>query len=325
MDNHLSIRSRILNPGQTRDEAYLTHPIVTGLVEIPTPEVQRAYDETVEAIVKRRPGLCYYGEFRVGKTYAISLLQRNLPQSFAQLPIRSIVAKDHEKPTEKALFGDMLYDLEHLGHDKGSAPDRRVRLLEHLIAIAGDQGSDRFLLFVDEAQNYSIPDLSRLKDLGNDLQRVGISLTVIFFGDCRLLDIRAALSSSKRRDIIGRFFLHPQPFNAVTSLDDAYAILRSLDDPDVSSYPAHSDISYTEFFQPQMYSHGWRLADDAPACWQAFAGVAKRPLDDLRVGMQWFMSAVSAFLCEQHSMEADHVPAWSLAVRASGFESANGI
>ncbi|UAN03652.1 ATP-binding protein [Achromobacter mucicolens] len=324
MDNQL-IRTQVLNPGTARDEAYLDHPLVTGRVEIPTPEVQRAYEETVAAIVKRRPGLCYYGEFRAGKTFAISLLQRNLPQSFAHLPIRSIVAKDHEKPTEKALFSDMLFDLDHAAHDKGSAPDRRIRLIEHLRSLACDRGSDKLLLFVDEAQNYSIPDLSRLKDIGNDLGRIGISLTVIFFGDCRLLNMRAALTSRQRTDIVGRFFLHSRPFNSVNSLEDACSILRALDDPEVSSYPPGSGISYTEFFQHPMYSRGWRLTDEAPKCWQAFATIGRCAAEDLRVGMQWFMSTASDFLFGQHSLDVDRLPAWIAAVKASGFESANGI
>lgn len=326
-ENESAIRLQALRPGKARDDAYLSHPMVTGLVEIPTPQIQEAYEAILVAVVKRRPALCFYGDFRVGKSYAISFIQRSLPQSFPSLPIRSVIAKDHEKPTEKALFSDLLFDLGHALHDVGGAPDRRIRLIEHLKAMAESKASNRLLLFIDEAQNYSIKDLTRIRDLVNDIHRFGITLTIIFFGDHKLVEMRAALVSARRKDLLGRFFLAQTEFRPITSVEEVQEILRVIDDPEISSFPIGSCVSYSEFFQQELYGAGWRLANEAPLCWQAFASVARCATSDLQVGMQWFMSAVCDFLSTTNiaGHPPDNLQIWLDVVRSSGFGMAYGL
>lgn len=322
-------RDRFLVPGPDRDKALLAHPIVTGNGHIPTAPIRAAFEDIFDAIVQRRPGMCYHGDFRVGKSCAISILSKILPQSFPNLPIRTIVAKDHEKSTEKALYSDFLFDLKHAAHEKGSAAEKRIRLLNHFGALAQDLGSGQLLLFIDEAQNYWISDLTRLRDMVNDMDRRDIHMTIVFFGDQHLCDMKSALLSAGRRDIVGRFFLQTKTFNALSSDGEAEEVMNAYDDPRVASFPAATDISYSEFFQPEAFSDGWRLYKEARCCWEAFADVARCKPQALQIGMQWLTAALRHFLFNWQASTAkgvaDREDLWRAAVVQSGFGDAFGL
>ncbi|CAB3662928.1 ATP-binding protein [Achromobacter kerstersii] len=322
-------RDRFLNPGPDRDKALLGHPILTGNGQIPTAPIRAAYEDVVDALVQRKPGMCYHGDFRVGKSCAISLLTKILPQSFPKLPIRTIVAKNHEKSTEKALFSDLLFDLMHAVHEKGTAPEKRIRLLNHLGALSQDAGSGQLLLFIDEAQNYWMSDLTRLRDIVNDMERRDIYLTIVFFGDQHLCNMKSALLSAGRRDIVGRFFLQTKEFSALCTADEAEDVLSAYDDHSIASFPMSTDISYSEFFQAKAFSGGWRLREEARYCWNSFADIARCRPDELKVGMQWLTAAIRHFLFRWNPKEitnaAGHEELWRVAVMHSGFDDAFGL
>ncbi|WP_454690287.1 ATP-binding protein [Achromobacter aloeverae] len=322
-------RETILSPGMVRHSVYETHPMVTNSVMIPTPPLIEAYDIVAEALVHRRTGVCFFGDFRVGKTKGIDLIRETLPQTFPKLPTCLISAKDHDKPTEKALYTDMLRDLRHAAADVGTATARRHRLVSYFQTLTQRSAENRLLLFVDEAQNYSSPDLTRLRDITNDLEREGTTVITALFGDLRLLDIRAALRASNRRDILSRFLLNLYPYRALSSEKDVRTTLAAMDDPAVSEYPRHSGISFTEFFLPDLYASGWRLADESAHCWNAFTAIAGGHEEGLAVGMQWIASAVKGFLFphwEERTINRNFShQLWHSAVMGSGFASAFGL
>lgn len=320
---------RLLETGVDRDQAFTIHPVVTDKAKMPTPAVKEAFEIIRGVIVHYEPSACFAAESRFGKTYGIDVLRQTLPQSFPGLPMFSVAAKEHDRPSERSLYTDLLLDCRHGAADSGTATARRSRLLNMWIATAQASNSDRLLLFVDEAQNWGEDDYTRLRDLSNDLAAREVRLIVVLFAHPSILVIRTSLLGQRRTDLIGRFMLRPAAFRGVSSLADLAQVAKCYDDPEVSEFPAGTGISYSRFFLPRAYEEGWRLEKEAGRCWAAFSNVAAKHGGNYQLGMQWVTSAIREFLyCHwraEHGDPADAGDIWDEAVSASGFESALGV
>jgi hypothetical protein len=320
----------LLRSSPERDQAFEIHPIVTDKAKIPTPAVKDAFEVISSAIVHRDPGVCFVADSRFGKTFAIDVLQETLPQSFPLIPMYSVVAKGHDRPTERSLYTDLLMDCHHGGADIGTAIARRIRLLNLWLATVQASGGDRLILFVDEAQNWAEEDFTRVRDISNDLALNKFRLITLLFAHPNLLATRISLLAVKRTDLIGRFMLHPRVFRGVSSLSDLIEVMKCYDDPKVSEFPMASGISYSQFFRPQAFHAGWRLEKEAGSCWAAFSTEAAKHGGHYQVGMQWVAGAIRNFLYVHWQLEHGEPAAgsgnlWTEAVRASGFEFSLGV
>ncbi|NMG30625.1 ATP-binding protein [Aromatoleum evansii] len=321
--------SSILMPGAEREAAFQAHPVVGDLAKVPTPAVRGAFDVVCRAVVHREPGVCFTANSRFGKTYGMEVVRRTLPQTFPALGIISIVAKDHPRSSEATFFSDLLLDCGHHAADVGTGTSRRNRLISLWLATAQASSGDRLLLSIDEAQNWHEEDYTYLRDISNYLAERGVRLITVLIGHPLLLALRGTLLLAKRTDLIGRFMLHPYPFRGLTSLDDASAVLAAYDNPEISEFPEGSGISYSEFFRPEAFRSGWRLAREAEACWAAFASAAGKHAGRYEVGMHWMATAIREVLY-QYWEEDRGAPAtdggrWDVAVSESGFEWSLGV
>lgn len=319
----------LLRSGAERDQAFEMHPVVTDKAKVPTPAVKDAFEVIRSAIVHRDPGVCFVADSRFGKTFAIDVLLETLPQSFPQLAIFSVVAKGHDRPSERSFYTDLLLDCGHGVTDSGTALARRIRLLNLWHVTVQASGDDRLVLFVDEAQNWGEEEYTWLRDISNDLASHGMRLVTSLFAHSGLLAIRSSLLASKRTDLIGRFMLHPDVFSGVSSLSGLVEVMRCYDDPEVSEFPTGSGISYSRFFRPQMFCAGWRLEKEAGPCWAAFSAEAGKHRGHYQIGMQWIASAIRNFLYAhwqiEHGEPAVLGDIWKEAVSASGFEFSLGV
>lgn len=319
----------LLRSSSERDKAFELHPVVTDKAKIPTPAVKEAFDVIKSAIVHRDPGVCFVADSRSGKTFGIEVMRQTLPQSFPRIPVYSVAAKEHDRPTERSLYTDLLMDCQHGVTDSGTAMARRIRLLNLWLATVEASGGDRLILFVDEAQNWAEEDFTRLRDLSNNLALKDFRLITVLFAHPNLLATRISLLASKRTDLIGRFMLHPRVFRSVSSVSDLIEVMKCYDDPEISEFPIGSGISYSQFFRPQAFQAGWRLEKEAGPCWAAFSAEAGKHKGHYEVGMQWIASAIRNFLYVHWQIEhGDPVGSddiWTEAVCASGFEFSLGV
>lgn len=319
----------LLRSGAERDQAFEMHPVVTDKAKVPTPAVKDAFEVIRSAIVHRDPGVCLVADSRFGKTFGIDVLRETLPQSFPQLPTYSVVAKGHDRPSERSFYTDLLLDCRHGVTDSGTAMARRIRLLNMWLVTTQASGGDRLVLFVDEAQNWGEDQYTWLRDISNDLALHGIRLITSLFAHTGFLAVRSSLLGLKRTDLIGRFMLHPHIFRGVSSLPDLIEVMKCYDDPGVSEFPTGSGISYSQFFRPQMFSTGWRLEKEAGPCWAAFSAEAGKHGGHYQVGMQWIASAIRNFLYVhwliEHGEPAVLGDIWTEAISASGFEFSLGV
>lgn len=320
------MRTLALFPGSERDLLYEQHPVVKDEFIVATQPIQQAYDIVVKCIVHRQPGTCLIGEFRVGKTSAIKLIKYELMQTFPNLPIGNIIAKGHDPYTEKTFFTDILSDYQHGGACTGTTMERRNRLRTLIEFEARHHNSDKYLLMVDEGQNWNEMQWNLLRDLTNDLQMVNVSVLTVTFGHPELLTVRGKLMRRQRTDLIGRFLLKPYQFKGLSSATELEEALNAYDNSDQYQYPANSNISYAEFLMPKAWGSGWRMANEANLLWSALTHVAKRlNHQPSQVGMNWVGGAIRNFLFASSDEDCvgfrGTLDDWVSAVEASDYES----
>lgn len=326
-DARAANRRMALEPGATRDHLYTNHPVTKNEVRVATPPLQEAYNVIQDVIVHRDPGTCLLAHFRVGKTTAIEACVAQLNKTFPELPVGIAFAKDHTKFTDGTFFSDLLQDYGHAGALRGTTADRRLRWFNMVMSICHQKRSDRYLLLVDEGQNWREPQWTWLRDIANDLHKKQIRLITVTFGQTTdMQELRQRLLSRNRTDLIGRFLLTPREFRGIRDRDELHATLDAYDDPQQSEYPAGTGISFSEFFMPVAYGSGWRLSMETDAMWNEFCTVAARSNQvATNIGMNWIGGAIRNFLFSSTAHDAAHFRGspeqWVLHVQASGFES----
>lgn len=326
-DSLRQVRQSALEPGETRDKLYEDHPVTKNEVAVPTPPLKEAYDVVEGVVVHRDPGTCLLGDFRAGKTTTINCTVRQLNQTFPNLPVAIALAKGHDAFTQGTFFSDLLQDFNHAGALRGTAQEKRARTLNMLTAQARQLSSDRYLLMVDEGQNWGEAQWTWLRDLANDLANKHIRLITVTFGQTAdLRKLRTFLLSRSRTDLVGRFLLGPRGFRGLRDIDELRETLEGYDDPELSAYPIGTDISYSEFFMPKAWKGGWRLAEEADRMWDEFRKVAQHSGKVAgNIGMNWIGGAVRNFLfAESINDGPGYVSSpeiWSLAVQASDYEA----
>ncbi|MGY6271468.1 ATP-binding protein [Achromobacter denitrificans] len=289
-------REVFLREGATRDRATRYHPLVQNKLILPTPPLQDAFKTIADKVFYNTPGTFFIGRSRIGKTFAIAGLISFLAETFLDVAFCTFLANDHDAPTEAALYGDMLVSLglHKTITSRSSAWQRRRALVAGLIALAEARNAGCIVIFVDEAQNYTPPDLTRLRDVSNELGLHGISLQTIFFGTDQLSAAKVDLREKDRDDIVGRFLLNKYEYRGIESISELHALLSLCDDPSMCPYPEGSDISITEFFMPEQYASAWRLAQEAERLYALLCPRGKNR--DMQVGMQTLSETIRTFL-----------------------------
>ena len=323
------VREAALQEGPTRESLYTSHPLVCNTVRVITKPLQEAYEVIAQVIVHRDPGTCLIADFRIGKTRGIGVIKDELASTFPTLPVGVINAKHHETASERTFFGDILEDYRHGAAQSGTAADRRRRLLSLWEAAARSTGSDRYVLFVDEGQNWGEAEYTWLRDATNDMQQRNVNVITIIFAHPELIATRGKMLARRRTDLIGRFLLTPRAFRGLRDLEELRHTLKAYDGPALHEFPQGSGISMSEFFLPKAFANGWCLEHEATAMWSAFVTIAGRTGHNAEnIGMQWVASAIRIFLFSSFNadgpMFCGDEKAWLYAVEASGYESSLG-
>lgn len=244
------------------------HPIETGNYHLPTNAIIELYTVVSRWISNRSPGGIVYGRPRLGKTRAIRYLEVYLQHEFGEkLPIFKMYCS-HHKPNENRFYTDLLRDLGHSAYNQGKAEVKKDRLLKFLIERAESSGHHKIILFIDDAQMLYEQDYNWLMDIYNQLDRFGITMTVILVGQEELLHQKSAFISVEKMQIIGRFMVHEHKFSGVKTTDDLRVCLQGYDN--TSEYPEGSGCSYTRYFFIEAYEDGCRLVNEAHLIFNKF-------------------------------------------------------
>ena len=321
-----ALRTEALSEGPGRNALYEKHPLVRNKLRMITPPIKKVYSVVEQVIVHHDPGTCFAGAFRMGKSLGLESVRAECARTFPDIPSHILIAKDHLDPNEAEFYGDILEDYRHGGARSGRAGERKKKIFARWEAEARSKASDRYLLFVDEAENWKEQELIWLRDMTNVMEKRNVEIQTLMFGDTALLLRRAELLEQRRTDLIGRFLLSLHEFHGHQGPEDLTETFALLDNAEKYDFPSGSGIAMSQFFLPRAFQNGWRMASEAPTCWAEFVEVASRKGSAAKnVGMQWVMRAIRNFLFAHVSKDSavfmgTHEE-WLLAVEASGFEN----
>ncbi|WP_339783476.1 ATP-binding protein [Paenibacillus sp. FSL R7-0313] len=265
-----------------------THPIETGIYFIGTKEVRRMYKNIKQWIENRAPGGIAYGRPRLGKTWAIDYLTKELPIDFGEkLPILKFKCEQNSRINETTFYEELLVQFGHGIPFSGRKTMKAERLKKYLQEIVESSGSKRLILFIDDAQRLVPVQYNILMDIYNYLKEFGISMTVILVGQEELKHVRSGFIASKMGQIVGRFMVHEYKFSGVRTKDELQTCLVGYDS--LSEYPTNSGWSYTRFFFPDAYEQGFRLESSTEELFSTISNIRKEKgiTKPLEVPMQY--------------------------------------
>jgi hypothetical protein len=320
----------------TIDRSLLTsnHPVNTRQFQFPTAPLIRAVDTMSDVISAGGPGCSFEACSRTGKSWAAKYAINRLPDIFPDIPFISYHAHSGVTAHPGPFYAD-IYKKSGYALTSAKIPWNIRDLLAHAWFVeAASRRSSTIVFIGDEMQNWYAKQLTFFVDLSNDLEEMGVRLISIFFGQTQLSHIRATLRSVGRGDILGRFMTQYYVFEGIASARELQEVFACYDDVDHGEFPVGSGICYTQFFLPEAYRHGWRLASCAGLVWQLFSAHVHPHLgpahaQTFSIGMQWIAQSVRYMF--MHFADDDRAgfsvakDQWNEAIVASGFLKSLGL
>jgi len=309
-----------------RERLLDNHPIREREYIMPTPMMGRAYAVIRERVWARRTGAVFYAAPRTGKTRCAFATKDHLMGEFPKLHITLLSARRSVRPTETHMFR-MILEAEH--HALSSRANADV-LFENTVADIAiktkSKGGGQYVLLIDEMQNLNHSDLQQLVSLHNALELQKIKMTTISFAQPEILHRRTALLASNDRQIIARFLSEPMHYNGCSSVGDLRRILQTFDE--LSEFPEDSGWSYTRFFFPKAFEHGFRLQAWAETLWQSLSraasagGTGSIPMEHTCLSIENLLLSTRHQDCSNFQLDTSDIDA---AVDSSQLASFNAV
>lgn len=298
--------------GQVEDEKFTTlsdeerealleyHPIREREYILPTPMMQRAYSIIRDRVWARRTGVVFYASPRMGKTRCAlatkGLLQTEFPRCFVSL----LSARLATRPNDAHMYRLILEAEQHALSGRVNADTLFDNAVADIEVKTKSRGGTQFVLLIDEIQLLNDLDLQQLVCFHNALELRKIKMTTISFAQPEIRHRRTALLASHDRQIIARFLSELVPYDGCTGSVDLRLILRSYDI--CSEFPEGSGWSYTRFFLPIAFSHGFLLEQYAVPLWSELTRVAGVGSNDM-LPMEHTCSAIEYLLLEMRKQD----------------------
>lgn len=263
---------QVLKPGEHRDAAMTSHPLITDSLVLPTPFVEIIFKACERAVMYNLTGCSFQSPPRFGKTFAARALELMFEKNYPEISVFNFSGLFHDGViSARQFWSDMLDDLEHPAANSHKATTLRKNLINIVVAECLRRGKNMVILLFDEAQEITESQLKYIKGFCNSLKKRKNRIHVVtcFIGQSEFQ--QRVVETKSKIDLNDRFFQNHRVLYGTRSEEELYEILRLFDDPKVAEYPDGSNISYTEFFLPQAYARGWRLAEQANQMWKELA------------------------------------------------------
>ncbi len=290
-----------LNDLQVRIGLTPFHPMLESSYFIETEQASNFYNVVYDNILARKSGLYCMGEFRVGKTKAISnAIQRlKIDMPWAAVFLHSAKRVIHQ--TKKAFCLDLIRSFSCFITNRQN-PERL--LTRYLMAQAIKAGSKTCVLFIDEAQMLTVLQLRYLLEIWNELRVEGFVLVTVLVGQKGLDSLKQLTDEEDHGAVIARFFVNAMHIGGLHSSTQLRLYLEAFDSKLV--YPTNSDWSFSRFFCNVAYSSGWRLSSEADVFWESlilFSRPSKRALQVSGFRLAFLNDAIHGFFLD--SMKND--------------------
>jgi len=213
-----------------------------------------------------------YGPSRYGKSRTVKWFVRSeLAARFGmELPVVVWIRED--TLIREGEFWNMLLRAAKFEFLDPTKPKKkavaRYLFRERLETMSRSARTNCVVLLIDEAQLMTLNEWLWLLGLQNLLDDDGFRLITISVGSHQLGYVPNYLSRTGNAHITARFFAQDVPFRGLRSADELAFVLRGYDVD--SEWPSGSGLSFLQYFAPDDFARGCRLADCASHLWATF-------------------------------------------------------
>jgi len=195
-----------------------------------SPPLEKTYNAIRVPVILRTSGCWFSGDSGQGKSTAITYCLESLRAEFPLMPV--FMLNLHMLPTNasRSIPIRLLEEVEHKVKG-GETTSIKIRLVNSLAERALRCPLRQIVLLFDEAQALRSQDLFLLKDLSNDLARLGVGMLTVMFGESpKMEDLADRTRSGENVGLAERFFVRRLDLCSYEALDDWQALLTQMDE-----------------------------------------------------------------------------------------------
>lgn len=235
------------------------------------------------------------GPSRAGKTTAALAIKdqlrtrdrRSIPAHYTSIPRR-------DQSTVLSVFRNLCLSEDLKTRNTDRSDHLSDRYVHYILDRAAQNQCAYAVLIIDEMQRLHPRQYDAFAEIYDKLSLFDIDLTVVFFGnDQECQNLIKVIKTPAFAHIHGRFFTQHLPFNGLTSEKQVNHCLHQYDG---LRFPPDGP-TYTEYFLPDEYKRGWRLASLSRLLWSVFRDYQKT-YHIRSWGMQYFAATVNILLVD---------------------------
>lgn len=288
-----------MNASAASIEIY-SHPIFDPVqFRILTPPITELQDILTQLVWTGATGASLLGFSRAGKTTGIELSTDKIKaRNGRQIPVIRYSAHRRDKHTIRALYENIMTQLDI--HYSSTHKSEKIfsNLLTYLAETAEAHHVTQLIMVIDETQRLAIPQIDVFAELDDRLRKeYSVSLMCLFVGNKEQMgELLKEVNKAENDHIKGRFFRQSFRFSGLRSLEDVRFCLEQYDK---LRYP-EGGPTITEYFLPEDYAKGFRLASLTESVWGEFRLCQK----DLHIN-DW---AAEYFVRSVNTLITDYLP-----------------
>ncbi len=264
---------------------------------IRTPMVDVLHQRLEEWTQCGHTGGLVLGEARQGKTTAVRALSNRLVNRDDQsIPLFRVHFGRRDVESIRAVFGKIARSLGYQVRRHQTSDELQEQISIRLAEAALVNDDRKVVLIVDEAQMLGIQQFDAFSEIYNQLFDLKINFVVFFIANQDLFQpLAQTLLNAEYRYLRDRFFNNLTYFFGIRSEVELAQCLAGYD-----QYPVADDycVTATEYFCPNLYKRGWRLADLASAYWKHYRERYGIPLNQKAWGMNQFIRSTNLLLMD---------------------------
>jgi len=283
---------------EVRRKFAVKHPMLDRKYIVTTDQLTEFYEVAYDWVVARKSGLYCAGLERTGKTtaieYAIDVLRQELPF----VAIRYLSGQRNPNQKKDSFCAQILEEWKFsIGKLRGARP--ATVLANYLMTACAELGGRHCVIFIDEAQLFSVIHYRYLLELWNSLAKEGYLLCTILVGQPQIRSLKSLTKELDHGAVVSRFFVKLYQIGGLKNVAALQIFLSHYDSELV--YPAGSDWSFSRFFLQKAYDNGWRIEQEAPRFWASLENVSKAKQSSIRASgfrIAWIVDAIHTFLLD---------------------------
>lgn len=264
-------------------------------IKIKTPMVEALHATLVQWILCFFTGGLIVGDARLGKTEAIRLLTDFIRDHDGDpIPIFRVSYGLRDKNTIRAVYDRIARSLKKPTRKSMTADDLLGDLLMHFADASVANRNRRVVLIIDEAQELLVDQLFAFVELFNELEELGVKLSVFFVANKdRFTPLANQLLKTENRFIRERFFNYIYVFQGIRSLEELRTCLSYYDQESIDTSDSRT---WMQYYCPRAVNAGFRLSDISENLWDLWNKDFANHFGYESWGMTYFIRTIAIVL-----------------------------